>query len=116
MKRLTAAFYKLPSSGAEPVRAFIKQLEKKDRDSIGYDIQSIEYGWPIGMPVCKPLGQGLYEVRSSLSGNRIARVIFCIERDIMFLLHIFIKKTQKTPEQELNLAKERYRRIKNEKK
>ena len=66
---------------------------------------TVEFGWPIGMPVCRPLGHGLYEVRSSLLGNRIARVLFYVDkRGRMVLLHGFIKKTQKTPDADLKLA------------
>ena len=66
----------------------------------------MEFGWPVGMPVCKPLGGGIYEVRSSLAQNRIARVLFYIDRrGRMILLHGFMKKTQKTPREDLALAK-----------
>ena len=64
----------------------------------------VEYGWPVGMPVCRPLKQGLWEVRSSLSDGRTARVIFCIQKERMVLLHGFIKKSQKTPLPDLDLA------------
>jgi phage-related protein len=64
----------------------------------------VEYGWPVGMPVCRPLKQGLWEVRSSLSDGRTARVIFCIQNERMVLLHGFIKKSQKTPLPDLDLA------------
>lgn len=58
----------------------------------------MEFGWPIGMPVRRPLGDGLYEVRSNLSGDKIARVLFYIDiRGRMVLLHGFIKTMQKTP-------------------
>lgn len=63
------------------------------------------------MPVCRPLGQGLWEVRSNVSDNRIARVIFCIAHDQMILLHAFVKKTQSTPQEDLALARKRMREI-----
>jgi phage-related protein len=63
------------------------------------------------MPTCRSLGQGLWEVRSFLSGNRIARVIFCIVREHIVLLHGFEKKTQKTPNEDLALARRRRREI-----
>ena len=70
------------------------------------DIKTVEFGWPIGMPVCRAVGRGLYEVRSNLAGNRIARVLFYIDkRSRMVLLHGFIKKTQKTPDEDLELAR-----------
>ena len=78
----------------------------EDRKQIGVDIKTLEFGWPVGMPVCRPLGDGLYEVRSSLTQNRIARVMFYIDaRGRMVLLHGFIKKTQKTPPADLEVAR-----------
>jgi phage-related protein len=92
--------------GREPVRDWLKSLSPIDRKQIGVDIKAVEFGWPIGMPVCRPLGDGLYEVRSSLSQNRIARVLFYVEvKGKMVLLHGFIKKTQKTPPSDLELAR-----------
>lgn len=58
------------------------------------------------------MGKGLYEVRSDLSGGKIARVLFCIYKDEMILLHGFIKKTQKTPAQDLDLALKHKRMLK----
>ena len=77
---------------------------------IGTDIKTVEFGWPVGLPVCRSLGNGLWEVRSSLR-NRIARVLFCIEGDRMWLLHGFIKKQRKTPAGEIDLARMRMREI-----
>jgi len=78
----------------------------EDRKQIGVDIKTVEFGWPIGMPLCRPMGDGLYEVRSSLTQNRIARVLFYIDaRGRMVLLHSFIKKTRKTPPADLELAR-----------
>jgi phage-related protein len=66
----------------------------------------VEFGWPIGMPVCRALGDGICEVRTSLVQNRIARVLFYIDKKgRMVLLHGFIKKTQKTPDEDLELAR-----------
>ncbi len=112
MKKITVKFYR-SETGKEPVKEWLLELSKDDKKVVGVDIKTVEFGWPIGMPVCKPLGSGLYEVRSSLQSNRIARVIFCIEGSEMILLHGFIKKTQKTPQEDLEMAKKRYRRIKN---
>jgi phage-related protein len=78
----------------------------EDRKRIGEDIKTVEFGWPIGMPVCRPLGDGVYEVRTSLVQNRIARILFYIDKKgRMVLLHGFIKKTQKTPDEDLDLAR-----------
>jgi len=104
-KRVPAIFFRT-EAGGEPVRDWLKGLAPEDRRRIGEDIKTVEFGWPIGMPVCKPLGDGIYEVRTSLAQNRIARVLFYIDKKgRMVLLHGFIKKTQKTPEEDLELAK-----------
>ena len=88
------------------MREWLKGLTADDRKRIGEDIKAVEFGWPIGMPVCKPLADGIYEVRTSLNQNRIARVLFYIDtKNRMVLLHAFVKKTQKTPEQDLALAR-----------
>ena len=104
-KRVPAIFYRT-EAGGEPVREWLKGLSPEDRKWIGEDIKTVEFGWPVGMPVCRPLGDGIYEVRASLGQNRIARVLFYIDRrGRMVLLHGFIKKTQKTPQEDLDLAK-----------
>jgi hypothetical protein len=84
MKRLPAFFYALPS-GREPVREWLKELSAADRKIVGEDIKDVEFAWPIGMPLCRSLGKGLWEVRSNLMQGRIARVLFC-ERDGMMVL------------------------------
>jgi phage-related protein len=103
-KRIPAIFFRT-EAGGEPVREWLKGLSRADRKQIGTDIMTVEFGWPIGMPVCCSLGHGLYEVRTTLSSNRIARVLFYVDkRNRMVLLHGFIKKTQKTSVDDLNLA------------
>lgn len=110
MKRLPAAFYAL-SSGREPVRDWLLALDRSDRKIVGEDIKDVEFAWPIGMPLCRSLGNGLWEVRSSLTSGRIARIIFCVHESRMVLLHGFIKKTQKTPDADLQLALRRRKEI-----
>ncbi len=83
----------------------------EDRKLIGRDIQKVEFGWPLGMPYCRSLGNGLWEVRSDLTDGKIGRVIFGIVRKRMVLLHGFVKKTQKTPEQDLKLAVKRMKEV-----
>lgn len=78
-----------------------------DRKAIGEDVKDVEFSWPIGMPLVRPLGRELWEVRSSLPGGRIARVLFCVEQGSMVLLHGFVKKTQKTPQHDIELAHKR---------
>ena len=102
-KRISVAFYRSPM-GAEPVREWLLSLDDAERKSIGADIRTVEYGWPIGMPTCRSLQNGLWEVRSDLESHRISRVIFCIVESRMVLLHGFIKKTQKTPPKDIDLA------------
>ena len=108
LKRLPARFYRL-DLGREPVREWLKGLDPKDRKAIGEDIKDVEFSWPIGMPLVRPLGRELWEVRSSLQHGRVARVIFCIEQECMVLLHGFVKKTQKTPQHDIDLALKRKR-------
>ena len=110
MKRLPAAFYELPS-GRKPVRDWLKALGDEDRKIIGEDIKDVEFSWPIGMPLVRPLGKGLWEVRSDITQGRIARVLFCIHDGCMVLLHGFIKKTQKTPDADIELATKRRKEI-----
>jgi phage-related protein len=110
VKRLPAAFYQV-ASGREPVREWLKLVPDEDRKVVGEDIKDVEFSWPIGMPLCRALGKGLWEVRSELKGGRIARVLFCVHDSRMVLLHAFIKKTQKTPQAELELALKRRKEI-----
>jgi len=93
------------------VREWLKQLEACDRKQIGIDIKTVEYGWPIGMPTCRPMGNGLYEVRSDLSNGKMARILSCIYAGNLILLHGFMKKTQKTPAQDLDLALKRKQKL-----
>lgn len=109
-KKITARFYLTPT-GRKPVREWLIERPREDRRVIGKDIQKVEFGWPIGMPYCRSLGHGLWEVRSDLSGGRIARVIFSIVGGEMILLHAFEKKAQKTPTHDIELALKRRREI-----
>ncbi len=110
LKILPARFFKT-ASGTEPVREWLKGLDKDDSRIIGGDIRTVEYGWPIGMPVCRSIKgyRDLWEVRSRISDGRIVRVIFHISGGEMILLHGLIKKTQQTPQQDLELADRRRR-------
>ena len=110
LKKLPAIFYRT-MMGAEPVREWLQELPTEDRRVIGFDIATAEFGWPIGMPLCRSLGGGLWEVRSHLIHGRIARVIFCVSAGHMILLHGFVKKTQKTPPVELDLARKRQKEV-----
>jgi phage-related protein len=104
-RKLEVVFFRT-NQGNEPVREWLLALRKAERKSIGDDVLKVQYCWPIGRPLVGSLGNGLWEVRSRL-GDRIARIVFCVERRTMVLLHGFIKKTQKTPSVELKLALKR---------
>jgi phage-related protein len=110
LKRLPAAFFR-SASGTEPVREWLRGLPSEDRKTIGQDIALLAYGWPIGMPTCRPLGSGLFEVRSDLAGGRTARILFCPAEGHLVLLHGFIKKTQKTPPVDLTIARSRQKEV-----
>ena len=102
---VTAEFYQT-ELGREPVREWLKTLTTAERQAIGKDVRKVEYGWPLGMPTCAPIGDGLWEIRSHL-GNRIARIFFCFVREKMILLHGFIKKSRVAPATDLTLARDR---------
>ena len=103
--RLQVVFYK-SDSGKEPVRDWLKKLEKEERRIVGGDIKTVQFGWPLGMPLVRKLEKGLWEVRIQLSG-RIARVLFTVHVGLMVLLHGFIKKSPKIPAKDLKIAKQR---------
>ena len=107
-RRIPVIFYRTPA-GAEVLRNWLRDLSDEDRNVIGQDLMRVQFRWPVGMPLCRPLGDGLWELRSSLTGNRIARVFFCFTEDRILALHGIIKKTQATPEAELELARKRKR-------
>ena len=107
--RFRVVFYKT-AHGSEPVREWLKSLPAADKRIIGEDIKTVQFGFPIGMPLVRKLETSIWEVRSSLP-NRIARVLFTVEDGLMILLHGFIKKSQKTSPEDLQLAKERLSRL-----
>ena len=102
---LNVVFFKT-EAGNEPVRKWLKGLSKEDCKVIGTDILTVQYAWPVGKPLVDNLGDGVWEVRSRLD-NRIARTLFAMADQEIVLLHGFIKKQQKTPPDELELAKKR---------
>ena len=110
LKKIKAFFY-ATDTGNEPVRVWLKSLDAADRKTIGDEIAVVEFGWPVGMPVCRALGNGLWEVRVQIDGNRNARILFAIEGEQMVLLHGFIKKSRKAPKQDLELAVKRWKAI-----
>lgn len=86
------------------MRVWLKQLPEDDRNVIGRDLQRVQYRWPVGMPLSRPLSKGLWEARTGLAGNRITPVLFFVEHGRIGVVHGFIKKTQKTPDADIRLA------------
>ena len=109
-QRIPLIFFRT-GTGSEPVREWLKGLEAAERQAIGRDLLRAQWRWPVGMPLCRPLGKGLWEVRTGLPGNRTARVLLCAYRGHLVALHGFIKKTRRTPEEDLALARERRKEI-----
>ena len=106
---LPVLFYRT-RAGTEPVREWLKSLPALERARIGADLYRVQSEWPLGMPLCRSLGGGgLWEMRSSLPSNRIARLMFFIEDDEIYVVHGLIKKTQKTPPEEIELARRRFK-------
>jgi phage-related protein len=98
-------------SGRAPVLDWLRSLDQEDRRAIGLDLMRVQLGWPIGRPLVGSLKGGLWEVRSSLPSQRIARLILCFHEQMLVVLHGFIKKTQKTPADDLALAKRRMKEV-----
>ena len=109
-KRLRAQFYET-ASGRAHVREWLRSLSDEDRRTIGVDIAKVEFGWPIGLPSCRPMGEGLFEVRSHLADGRIGRVLFGLSGASMILLHGFVKRSQTTPKSDLDLARRRLKDV-----
>lgn len=106
--KIAVVFYRTPA-GTEVIREWLRSLDAADRGAIGQDLMRVQYRWPVGMPLCRSLGDGLWEVRIDLPGKRIARMIFSAQGGRLLMLHGFIKKTQKTPADDLALAHRRNR-------
>lgn len=98
-------------SGGEPVREWLKGLNEAERHAIGTDLLRAQWRWPVGMPLCRPMGKGLWEIRTDLPGNRASRVLICVYRERLVALHGFIKKTRGTPKDDLTLARKRQKEL-----
>lgn len=107
-RKIPVVFYRTRGD-AEVVRDWLRGLAPADRNAIGQDLMRVQYRWPVGMPLCRSLGEGLWEVRSSLPSNRIARVLFSVHQGRILALHGFIKKSRKTPDEDLALTRRRKR-------
>ena len=110
LTEIPVVFYR-KASGTEPVLDWLRSLPAEDRRAIGADLATVQFGWPVGMPLCRSLGNGLWEVRSTLPSRRIARVVFFVVKDRIGVVHGFIKKTQKMPTDDLDLARRRMKEM-----
>ena len=95
----------------EPVREWLLKLPVAERQAIGRDLLRAQWRWPIGMPLCRPLGSGLWEIRTDLPTKRTARVLICLHNGYLVALHGFIKKTRTTPDDDLALARKRQKEL-----
>ena len=110
-RKIPLIFYR-SRPGSEPVREWLKGLPEAERHAIGKDLLRAQWRWPVGMPLCRPLGSGLWEVRTDLPTKRTARVLLCLHEGHLVALHGFIKKTRATPEEDLALARKRQKELK----
>jgi phage-related protein len=112
-KKIPLIFFR-NASGAEPVREWLRGLPEAERHVIGKDLLRAQWRWPVGMPLCRPMGGGLWEIRSDLPTKRTARVLISLYRQHLVALHGFIKKTRATPDEDLALARERKKELEHE--
>lgn len=109
-RKIPLVFFRTPA-GSEPVREWLKELPLDERRAIGSDLLRAQWRWPVGMPLCRAMGGGLWEVRTDLSTKRTPRVLICLYREHLVALHGFIKKTRATPHEDLELARKRKREL-----
>jgi phage-related protein len=112
-RKVPVVFYRT-AAGSEVVRGWLRRLKPEDRGAIGMDLMRLQFRWPVGMPLCRSLDKRLWELRSDLKGNRIARVIFAFVQDRLVVLNAFIKKSRKTPSAEIEKARKRLREFEEE--
>lgn len=105
-RKIEVVFYRT-RAGNEVVRDWLRGLAEPERDTIGQDLMRLQYRWPVGMPLCRAMGDGLWELRTDLPSNRIARLLFSVQEGHILVLHGFIKKTRRTPGEDLELARRR---------
>src|SRR5436189_4106481 len=111
-RKIELVFYR-SATGNEPVRDWLAGLAEGNRRAIGMDLQRVQYRWPVGMPLVRPLGDGLFEVRTGLPDKTISRVLFCFHGGELFVLHGFIKKSQQIPAADLKIARKRKAEVEN---
>jgi phage-related protein len=110
LKPIPLVFWR-STAGREPVREWVNELSRDDQRIIGRDMARVQFGWPIGLPVCRPLTRGLWEVRSTLPSKCEGRVLFGFHDGTLVALHAFIKKTRATPKDDLALARQRLKAV-----
>jgi len=101
-KGFKAVFFET-ENGNQPARDFIKGLSKDDKRIVGADIRVIQNSFPIGLPLVRKIKHGLWEIRSVVKDG-ISRIFFTFINEEIILLHGFVKKTQKTPSKEIDIA------------
>ena len=110
LKQIALIFWR-SATGREPVREWLRELPRADKRAIGRDIAKVQFGWPVGLPVCRPMSGGLWEIRSALPSKRQARVFFGFHDGVLVAVHAIIKKVHKTPAEDLALARQRLREV-----
>lgn len=110
--RIDLVFYRT-AGGNEPVREWLIDLSVANRREVGLDLQRVQYRWPVGMPLVRPMGKGLFEVRTPLPDGTTARVMICFHGGDLYALHGFVKKAQKTPAPDLEIARKRQKEVQN---
>ena len=110
-RKIPLVFYQV-RPGSEPVREWLKEFPEAERHAIGRDLLRAQWRWPAGMPLCRAMGNGLWEIRTDLPTRRTARVLLCFHSEHLVALHGFIKKTRATPENDLALARKRQKELK----
>ena len=109
-QKVPLIFYRT-RAGREPVREWLQRLDEAERQEIGKDLLRAQWRWPVGMPLCRPMGDGLWEIRTDLATNRTARVLLCLYRKHLVVLDGFIKKTRATPDSDLATARTRQKEL-----
>jgi phage-related protein len=110
LRKIPLVFFRT-GAGGEPVREWLKSLDEVERREIGRDLLRAQWRWPVGMPLCRPLGMGLWEIRTNLATRRTARVLICLCRGQLVALHGFIKMTRATPTDDMALARKRQKEL-----
>jgi phage-related protein len=109
-KKIPLAFFRT-LAGSEPVREWLRELPAEERQLIGTDLLRAQWRWPVGMPLCRPIGNGLWEIRTDLPTKRTARISLCLYNESLVALHGFIKKTRAMPDDDLALAQKRKKEL-----